>query len=285
MPVAIITKGLPASGKSTWSNEHVSNNPNWVRVNLDDLREEMFNSVFSAKNEKAVVKRQYELIQEAIDNGQNIVVDNTHLNSKSLNKLTSFFDERGITYEIKFFEVDVREAILRDKGRAKPVGAMVIRRMYNAYLAPKETVILNLPKAIIVDVDGTIADHSGVRGPHDLSKVHMDKPKTAIIEIVKRFHNTHHILVVSGRQDSCKDSTLEWLRRHGVVPSDESKFSLMMRKAGDSRKDSIIKREIFDKYIKNNFNVEFVLDDRNQVVDMWRLELGLTCLQVDYGNF
>lgn len=31
--------------------------------------------------------------------------------------------------------------------------------------------------------------------------------------------------------------------------------------------------------------VKFVLDDRNQVVDMWRKDLGLTCLQVDYGDF
>jgi hypothetical protein len=28
-----------------------------------------------------------------------------------------------------------------------------------------------------------------------------------------------------------------------------------------------------------------VIDDRNQVVDMWRMELGLVCLQVDYGDF
>lgn len=285
MSVAIITKGLPASGKSTWSKAYVSEHQNWIRVNLDDLREEMFSSVFSAKNEKAVVKRQYELIQEAIDNGQNIVVDNTHLNPKSLNKLTSFFDERGVTYEVKFFDVEVGEAIRRDKDRAKPVGAMVIRRMYNAYLAPKEIVMPNLPKAIIVDVDGTVAEHDDIRGPHELNKVHLDRPKTNIIDIVKRFHNTHHILIVSGRQDSCKDATLEWLHKHGVIPSDNTKFSLMMRATGDNRKDSIVKREIFDNFINGKFNVDFVLDDRDQVVEMWRGELGLTCLQVNYGDF
>lgn len=285
MSVAIITKGLPASGKSTWSKVYISENQNWIRVNLDDLRAEMFNSVFSAKNEKAVVKRQYELIQEAIDNGQNIVVDNTHLNPNSLNKLTSFFDERGVTYEVKFFEVEVGEAIRRDKLRDKPVGPMVIRRMYNAYLAPKEIVMSDLPKAIIVDVDGTVADHDGIRGPHELNKVHLDKPKTSIINIVQKFHDTHHVLIVSGRQDSCKDATLEWLHNHGVIPRDNTKFSLMMRAAGDIRKDSIVKREIFDNFISGKFNVDFVLDDRNQVVDMWRNELGLTCLQVNYGDF
>ena len=57
-----------------------------------------------------------------------------------------------------------------------------------------------------------------------------------------------------------------------------------MRKNGYNKKDSIVKKEIFDEYIKDKYYVEFILDDRNQVVDMWR-EMGLTCLQVAEGNF
>lgn len=59
---------------------------------------------------------------------------------------------------------------------------------------------------------------------------------------------------------------------------------LHMRKTGDMRKDAIVKREIFDGEIKDYFFIEFVLDDRNQVVEMWR-DLGLTCFQVADGNF
>jgi hypothetical protein len=58
-----------------------------------------------------------------------------------------------------------------------------------------------------------------------------------------------------------------------------------MRGHRDQRKDSIIKRELFDGHVRGRFYVEAVIDDRNQVVDMWRRELGLTCLQVDYGDF
>jgi len=57
-----------------------------------------------------------------------------------------------------------------------------------------------------------------------------------------------------------------------------------MRKTGDSRKDSIVKREIFEEHIKGKYRIQFVLDDRNQVVEMWR-QLGLTCLQVAEGDF
>lgn len=56
-------------------------------------------------------------------------------------------------------------------------------------------------------------------------------------------------------------------------------------KCGDNRKDSIVKRELYEKYIEGKYLIRFVLDDRNQMVDMWRNELGLKCLQVAEGNF
>jgi hypothetical protein len=48
---------------------------------------------------------------------------------------------------------------------------------------------------------------------------------------------------------------------------------------------AVIKREIFDREIAGKYAVEFVLDDRNQVAEMWRKELKLNCFQVNYGNF
>jgi hypothetical protein len=61
-------------------------------------------------------------------------------------------------------------------------------------------------------------------------------------------------------------------------------MKLFMRKTGDIRSDDIVKREIYETHIKPEWNVVCVLDDRQRVVDMWR-EIGLTCLQVDYGDF
>ena len=59
---------------------------------------------------------------------------------------------------------------------------------------------------------------------------------------------------------------------------------LFMRPTGDTRKDSILKKEIYDNHIKGKYNVKYVLDDRDSVVEMWR-EQGLTCLQVAPGDF
>ena len=69
-----------------------------------------------------------------------------------------------------------------------------------------------LPSAIIVDLDGTLADMRGIRGPFDWDKVGMDRPHTDIIELVQMYKSNHfQIIVCSGRDAVCKAATLEWL--------------------------------------------------------------------------
>ncbi|WP_157976840.1 phosphatase domain-containing protein [Taibaiella helva] len=58
-----------------------------------------------------------------------------------------------------------------------------------------------------------------------------------------------------------------------------------MHITGDSRKNAIVKKQLFDEAIRDRYYIEFVLDDRNQVVDMWRDELKLPSFQVYYGDF
>lgn len=134
------------------------------------------------------------------------------------------------------------------------------------------------PRAIMCDIDGTIA-HIGDRSPYDWHKVREDTPDQIIIDLLRRYDN-RIIILVSGRDSVCRAETMEWLKDNRVPF-----HHLFMRTEGDNRKDSIVKRELFDSNIRENFNVEFVLDDRNQVVNMWRNELGLMVLQVAEGDF
>lgn len=135
-------------------------------------------------------------------------------------------------------------------------------------------------KIIICDIDGTIAI-KGDRSIFDYAKCSLDSPNKPIVDIVKRFIHDTPVFFVSGREDFCRPQTLHWLidlfpERHHV--------EVFMRKTGDHRKDTIVKKEIYEREIKNKYDVLFVLDDRTQVVDMWRQE-GLTVLQVAEGNF
>jgi phosphoglycolate phosphatase-like HAD superfamily hydrolase len=135
-------------------------------------------------------------------------------------------------------------------------------------------------RAVICDIDGTLAD-LGRRHPFDYDNVDQDVVKHAVAELLRILHAAGvKILLVSGREDTARRKTLGWLAANNI-PFDE----LAMRKAGDYRKDTIVKREIYQHRIRGRFDVLFVLDDRDQVVEMWRVTLKLPCFQVDYGNF
>lgn len=100
--------------------------------------------------------------------------------------------------------------------------------------------------------------------------------------MVKDLSKKYRIIFVSGRMDSdnCRDDTISWIKKHVGI----KKYILLMRENEDYRKDFVIKQEIYDNLIEKFFDVVLVLDDRNQVVKMWR-EKGLTCLQVADGDF
>ena len=136
-----------------------------------------------------------------------------------------------------------------------------------------------LPKAIIVDIDGTVS-HKTDRDIYDYKEAINDNPDPIVIEVIRSLEQQgYKIIFVTGRSDDCIQVTREWLGIH-CPPY----FALYMRQTGDYRKDAIVKQEIYETYIKDQFDILCVFDDRQQVVDMWR-EIGLKCLQVQPGNF
>ena len=140
-----------------------------------------------------------------------------------------------------------------------------------------------LQKAIICDLDGTLALLGG-RSPHDASKAEEDLINLPIANILEVYDNQKlydiSLILLSGREERFRKATERWLKKYKIT----NYKALYLRKNKDFRKDYVIKREIYDKQIKDKFDVLFVLEDRDQVVKMWR-EIGLTCLQVAYGDF
>lgn len=133
------------------------------------------------------------------------------------------------------------------------------------------------PNIIVCDIDGTVA-HMNDRSPYDWSRVGEDSIDDTVRDLLLRYYDTTSIVYVSGRDESCKDITKEWMAKHDVPLG-----QLFMRKKGDNRKDTEVKREIYKRHLKD-YNILFVLDDRNQVVKMWREE-GLKVFQVAEGDF
>jgi hypothetical protein len=142
----------------------------------------------------------------------------------------------------------------------------------------------HLPKAIICDLDGTLALLNG-RNPYDATTAEEDLLNSPIANILEVYsHQKLHdvrVIIITGRQEIHRPQTERWLKKHNITNYE----GLFMRQNGDMRKDIVIKKELYKTYVKGKYEILFVLEDRDQVVKMWRTELGLTCLQVDYGAF
>lgn len=149
---------------------------------------------------------------------------------------------------------------------------------------------------IICDLDGTLADcthrlhlvqkqdGTGLKKKPDwdafYAGVRGDRVNAPVMAVVGAMLDTGDVIFCTGRPERCREDTEWWLRRLGLTQHD---YTLLMRADGDYRADYIVKQELLDKYIDKD-RVLFVLDDRQQVVDMWRRN-GLPCFQVAPGNF
>ncbi len=285
----IITKGLPGSGKTMWTEAYVLDHPagSVVRVNRDSLRTMLHADRFKEhKTENFVVDAQTQLIELGIAQGKDVIVDDTNLNPEVEAKLRAIGTRLKVPVRIQdFTHVSVSECIKWDLKRDRSVGEQVIRDMYRQYLMPivRYEPDPTLPRAVICDIDGTVALMGEHRSAYDYSKVLDDQPNTPIIHLAQLLGENAELIFVSGREDICEPDTRQWIAQHlGFAYPHEIK--LYMRQTGDNRSDAIVKQEIFEAHIAPWWCVNYVLDDRNQVVDMWR-SIGLTVLQVADGNF
>lgn len=281
-------RGLQASGKSTWAKK-MAREHGFKVVNKDQLRAMLDDGQWSKDNERLIVKLRDEIIASCLSIGKSVIVDDTNFNSsheKTLKHLAKVWDA---TFEINdsFLSVSLEECIDRDSKRPNPVGEKVIRDTYDRYLKSGNIVQQDLsaprfdeslPKAIIVDIDGTLA-HCNDRNVYDYSKVISDELDEMVYEVVSMLSLKYKIVIVSGRDGACRKETEEWLKKHSVHYDD-----FFMRPAGNTENDAVIKKRILVNDIMPKYFPILAVDDRDRVVRMWR-DSGLKCFQVADGNF
>lgn len=244
-----------------------------------------------------------------------VVVDNTNLTTGARAPWENLAKEVGVAYQTEEMSTPVAECVRRDTLRMGQdrVGRAVIERMslttgwYDWEVdfpcqrhSPRDIVL--------VDIDGTLSDpthrlhhikpkcsYCGYDHPRnglclderpapDWAKFHAEVDKdpchTEIRDLVRDLKQVgYHIFVVSGRspEHGCGLKTEAWLEQHGVPVE-----ALWMRQAGDYKPDYEHKQEILNLLPKAR--IAFCLDDRDQVVQMWRRN-HIRCLQVAAGNF
>jgi predicted kinase len=308
-----IMRGYPGSGKTALAKQWIRDAPNQekrARVSRDDIRASQFASdgVLPYATEEVITKLEREAVVRLVKGGYDVVVDDLNLRAKYARAWADLAVELGVEFKVWDVEESVETCKRRDYERmlagGRYVKGEVIDDLGDKFPVsrwpeikptdkaatrtwPLYTPDQSLPKAYIVDIDGTIAAKQmgeGSRGWHEYHRVGEDLPKQVVIDIVRSLHFTMEprhgvdIIFVSGRKAYCMDETRDWLAQH-VGPWTEDCL-LYMRGSDDNRADDLVKNEIFERDIAPHWNVLATIDDRQRVVDMWRAK-GLTCLQVD----
>jgi len=171
-----------------------------------------------------------------------------------------------------FTDVPLEVCVERDAARDRTVGEETIRALHQRFLAGHacrcpcptrrrppcpyaSTRRAGTPKAVLVDIDGTTALITN-RSPFDSTRVHQDLPNGPVIDVVRAMQAAgQRVVFLSGRTDDSRAATESWLAKHVGVTYD----ALYMRPTGDSRKDSIVKIELFDAHVREVYDVTCVL--------------------------
>ncbi len=294
----ILMVGLPASGKTTWAEDFLRKHPDYVRIGRDSFRYMLRNQ---GKCEVKIESMINELVEHAVLKALkykcSVILDNTHLKASHINEIIRLV-EYSANIRFQVFDIPAKVCIERDRQRDKSVGEEVIKQMDEDWQILRDSFPFQdlkrkpewkrprieyvfqheLPTCVIFDIDGTLA-HMKNRGPFDWDKVDRDDVIELVAEQTK-FHRSagRKIVLVSGRDEECKNLTEDWCRFYGIE-FDE----LHMRPKGSWEKDTVVKKRIYRENLSEKYNVLCVYDDRLSVLDMWH-KLGLFTFNVNQGN-
>lgn len=290
MSKIIMMTGLPASGKSTRAEEIMIESGNTVRLNKDLIRKMLHFGKFTGKNEGMTNDAEKNLVKYFINEGKNVIIDDTNMGERYLERWSSLSIQMGASFEVISITTPLEECIIRDKNRDETVGKEVIINM--ARRAGTQEAFAE--KEIIVDLDGTLCntDHrlhfvKNIRegidecrlGNCDVAVIHTHKKdwksffsaldkdtlRNDVFKQVQEYvDDGAEIVLVSGRPDNYKKETITWLKKNNIKYK-----TLIMRRTTDKRDDDIVKQDILDNYFEKD-RIVAVFDDRPRVIRMWK---------------
>lgn len=297
MPNIILLVGPPGSGKSTLAKKMESDG--WYRINQDS----------QGKDEHLA------LFMNALAQGLPIVVDRMNFDKKQRARYLEPAKKAGYSTQITVIHESLKTCYERIEKRENhetihdaATGRKVLHFFFTNYErpTPDEADCLEFkypqgekPYAVVCDLDGTLCNVEHRRhfvrreGKKDWRSFFQGISQDAVNEwcrtLLREMGNSYKIVYASGRGDELEKETRKWLQTHGLDSFCDSTgkwvdADLYMRPRSTHRQDYIVKEIILDFEILTRFEPIFFIDDRKQVVDMWRRR-GYTCLQCDEGDF
>ena len=316
MKEIILALGISGSGKTYWSKQWAEEDPEHrIRLNYDDIRC-MLGKYWVPDKREQLVKDMFDYaLAQAMYMGYDIVIDNmSNLNPKHQEEYKKLIKENNSSddsesvnlYQLKYklFDTPVEVCIERDSKRENPIGEKVIRQQWKRYrtyiiqnsiqnmLSNQVVQDSSLPHCIIVDMDATLCFNTQGRefwGNGVNEQLINDTPNMPIVNLVKQYANPNYgtnpykfnnnVIIITGRDESCRTGTEAWLNKYEIPYS-----KLLMRPFGNYTKGEEMKQILYENEVKDKYFVDFVLEDSQKVVKMYR-DLGLTVLQPNEGKF
>jgi predicted kinase len=266
----IILVGPPGSGKSTYAKENYSD---YLYINQDTQG-----------------KQHLSLFLVGINEGRSIVVDRMGFNKQQRKRYLVPAKDTGYTTEIIVLHESYDTCITRCEARqghptvkCRQDASKALNTFFKLYERPVEgeadTITYVYPpgvkdKCIVFDLDGTLCNlehrEHFVKGEKKdwkgfFNGISDDEPNVWCEKLVSAVEFLGIAVFASGRPDEYRVSTQQWLDYHGF-----STQYLFMRSRGDYRQDYIIKENILDFEILSRFEPLCFIDDRKQVIEMYR---------------
>lgn len=311
----IILIGISGSGKTTYAKKLMNSSSNFIRVNRDDIRKQITASnklLLSNELEELVTKFQDEQIRIALKSGFNIVVDNTNLKQKYINDIINQYNHLADIEIVKLdiHPIDAKMRVARRDGTAGNNLDYVLYCLNNLDYIDKQYITnnnLNLEKfhypkkviepyvrksslqdCIICDLDGTLSlyDHNE-KSPYDrdFENDNVNEAISSYLDELSKWHDINFnqftkIFFFSGRNSKFEKQTRQFLNK---ALDNKVEYTLVMRNENDTRRDSVIKLEMFEDYVRDKYNVLAVFDDRLQVIEECWNPLGVFVFNCNNG--
>lgn len=293
----IFTIGIPGCGKTTWKNQFISGNPEFISIERDDLRmTHLGKEMGDYQEEMLITKISDGIAFNALCHGKSVIFSNTNTNLKNLKaeieKWTEYAD-----IEFVLFDVPVEECKRRNSLRDRKVPDFIIDKMatslenlkanFDFAPIPKKPKMFDYTKenlledGYIFDLDGTLcwinhASEETSRGWYDYEKVKYDLIDIPVFEVMRALKNSgFKIVFLTGRYDVCRKETTDWIKDNLNIDN-----PILYMKPNNTESDVVFKKRIYKQEISKKWNILAVFEDRQKVVDMWR-EIGVKVFQCE----
>lgn len=237
-------RGIPGCGKSTFAAKLIEKEPGrFIRINRDDIRAMAMgpgnNPHRGDKDREDFVRDiKNDLLKKSLENGYDVILDDTHLIPLTVKKIHRLCESIGNIKVIeKYIDASIEDCIANDAKRTgfARVGEKIIRDMARSagidkgrkilnkevYYEPRNTsfeVLVqdeNLPQAIMCDLDGTLAI-IGDRSPYDATDCDIkDQPNWPVIAVIQAMHASGvKIIFMSGRDVKYRPETERFIKKY-----------------------------------------------------------------------